>query len=481
MANSYFGAEILEKDTTIDERINKVIEKYPILDAYLHHFSQTSMKNQIPGLLSFFFIQGQTTLPYIRLPTGDTHLDLRVHVFWIQPSRTGKSIAWNFISDIMEKAEIPFDLFASGTDAGLIGSTEQEYDSNGKPTGEVKVVEGLLSGRKAINFDEGSILLTPNKHSQETVLYLQTACNPVGSGNNTLVKHMKGQKIECPSLVSLWITTYPPKGVKEYVLTKGIFQRVLLYHKHWDMDDRKEVSNRRLNTFMKKPKKVEMTKDDLYDYFKSTEKRIRDRLLDMAEMTFSQWSESSNEEKEEVVQEHMWNMFSAGEDYTKQLEKASENLYEKLAAQPPSISEIIASFTPAIENYLGIFAIHMAILDESWVVTGDHVDDANNILFTLFENLIAWLTDSVEVGGNKQKEAKIHDAMIACHGEQTQHELDTHGDGWVLKNIFISTYMSRAKVSKSTADRHFKDYGASLFKSRKSGGRVFIRKIGDTQ
>jgi len=41
--------------------------------------------------------------------------------------------------------------------------------------------------------------------------------------------------------------------------------------------------------------------------------------------------------------------------------------------------------------------------------------------------------------------------------------------------------MDKAKVSKSTAERHFKDYGGSLFKSRKSGGRVFIRKVGDAQ
>jgi len=68
----------------------RAIEKFPILDAYLHHFSQTSMKNEIPGLLSFFFIQGQTTLPYIRLPTGESNLELRVNVFWIKHSRKGK-------------------------------------------------------------------------------------------------------------------------------------------------------------------------------------------------------------------------------------------------------------------------------------------------------------------------------------------------------------------------------------------------------
>ena len=81
----------------------KAVQKFPVLEGYLHHFSQTSMMNEIPGMLSFFFIQGQVALPYVRIPTGDSHLDPRVHVFWIQPSRTGKSIAWNFISEIMER------------------------------------------------------------------------------------------------------------------------------------------------------------------------------------------------------------------------------------------------------------------------------------------------------------------------------------------------------------------------------------------
>jgi len=459
----------------------QAVERFPILKAYLHHFSQTSMKNEMPGLLSFFFIQGQTTLPYVRLPTGDTHLDLRVHVFWIQPSRTGKSIAWNFISDVMEEAEIPFELFASGTDAGLIGSTNAILDENKKPTGEYETVEGLLAGRKAINFDEGSILLTPNKHGQETVLYLQTACNPVGSGNNTLVKHMKGNKIECPSLVSLWITTYPPKGVKEYVLTKGIFQRVLLYYRHWDMEERQEVSNRRLGTFFGRAEKNDISKDELYQYFRDTEKRIRDRLLDMAEIGFTSWDESSNEEKEAIVQEHMWDMFTPSDDYQTALYQASDEIYDLLRNMSPSMSEIVASFTPAIENYLGIFSVHMAILDEKWVVNAEHVDLAHEILIDLFQNLITWLEDSVEVGGNKQKEAKAHDGMIAAYNEGTPYEIEGLGDGWRLRSIFFTTYMDKSKVSKSTAERHFKDYGGSLFKSKKSGGRVFIRKIGDTE
>ncbi len=453
----------------------KAVQKFPVLEGYLHHFSQTSMMNEIPGLLSFFFIQGQVALPYVRIPTGDSHLDPRVHVFWIQPSRTGKSIAWNFISDIMEKIEVPYDAFASGTDAGLIGSTNAVLDDKQKPTGEYETVPGLLAGRKAINFDEGSILLTPNKHSQETVLYLQTACNAVGSNSNVLVKHMKGNKIECDSLVSLWITTYPPKGVKDYVLTKGIFQRVLLYWAHWDMGMRQEVSTTRLGTFWQRSEVNDLSKDDICDYFKDTDKRIRDRLLNMSEITYTQWYEMTDDEREEIVQRHMWDMFKPDTDYTTALYQSSDDIYELLMNMDAGMSEIVASFTPGVENYLGIISLHMALLDESWVVKAEHVDMAHEILIDLFQNLISWLEDSVEIGGNKAKEGKIHENMLKAYNTCADYELEGHGDSWRRKQGVVQQYIESTGVSMATAQRHFKDYASKLFNSRKQGKRVYYR------
>tara|TARA_R110000751_G_scaffold41420_1_gene97238 strand:+ start:300 stop:1700 length:1401 start_codon:yes stop_codon:yes gene_type:complete len=453
----------------------KAVQKFPVLEGYLHHFSQTSMMNEIPGLLSFFFIQGQVALPYIRIPTGDSHLDPRVHVFWIQPSRTGKSVAWNFISEIMEEIEVPYDSFASGTDAGLIGSTNAVLDDHQKPTGEFETVPGLLAGRKAINFDEGSILLTPNKHSQETVLYLQTACNAVGSNSNVLVKHMKGNKVECDSLVSLWITTYPPKGVKDYVLTKGIFQRVLLYWAHWDMGMRQDVSTTRLGTFWKKPIENDLSKDDICDYYKNTEKRIRDRLLNMSEVTFTQWSEMTDDEREDTVQQYMWDMFKPSLNYTTALYQASEDIYGLLLDMNPAMSEIVASFTPGIENYLGIISLHMALLDESWEINDEHVDMAHEILIDLFQNLISWLEDSVEIGGNKAKEGKLLESMLKSYNSCADYEIEGNGDGWRRQSSVWNTYMADTGVSKSTAQRHFKDYSNKIFVTRKQGKRVYYR------
>jgi len=114
-------------------------------------------------------------------------------------------------------------------------------------------------------------------------------------------------------------------------------------------------------------------------------------------------------------------------------------------------------------------------------VNADHVDLAHEILFDMFQNLISWLEDSVEVGGNKQKEAKIHDGLLVAYGECTPHDLDNFGDGWRLQSIMQSVYMEKSKVSKSTAERHFKDFGSDLFNRKKSNGRVYLRKKGENQ
>ena len=48
------------------------MQTYPILRGYLEHFREVSKDNEIPGLLSFFFILGQVALPFVRMPIGFT-------------------------------------------------------------------------------------------------------------------------------------------------------------------------------------------------------------------------------------------------------------------------------------------------------------------------------------------------------------------------------------------------------------------------
>ena len=448
--------------------------KYEILKGYTDHFNATSIDNDIPGLLSFFFIQGQVAVPYVRIPWGSSHLDPRNHVFWIQSSRTGKSIAWEFVGDVLKDIGINSDLYTTGTDAGLIGGFEMEDDGEG---GKIPILkEGMLTGQKALNFDEGSIILNPNKHSQETVLYLQSACNPVGSNNNMLVKHTKTGRIETESLVSLWITTYPPSGVKEYVLTKGIFQRVLLYWSNWTMERRKAVSEIRAESAFKVTAPMKVSYDDITSYFKDLELRLRNRVLNMTETTFVEWDEMARPDKEALVQSVMEKMFTADENtFYPALLDAIDDYYTLLNGLNPNILEVVSSFIPAMENNTLIFATHIAMLDESWVVTGEHVDMAKDILYDIFRNLILWLEDEVEIGPKVQEKANNKSKWVNAYNAVDGVELGNRGDGWRSKTKVIRSYEQQNTVSQGSAYNNFDKWARSMFDTTKDGRVVFIR------
>jgi len=449
------------------------INKFPIFKGYIEHFGNTSIDNDIPGMLSFFFVQGQIAVPYVRIAWGSSHLDPRVHTFWIQSSRTGKSIAWEFVGDVLRDINVPTDLYTTGTDAGLIGGYEESTDSDGIKENILK--EGFLNGRKALNFDEGSIILNPNKHSQETVLYLQSACNPVGSNNNVLVKHTKAGRIETESLVSLWITTYPPAGVKEYVLTKGIFQRVLLYWSNWTMERRMNVSHIRAESAFKKIPKMKVSYDEVTNYFMTLEKRLRDKVLDVTETPFVEWDSMSRERQEDLLQESMTEIFSATDDFYPAMFDAIEEYYELLTGLGPGISEVVASFVPAMENYTVIFATHMAMMDETWEVNGDHVDMSKEILYDLFKNLIQWLEGEVEIGPKVAERATQRNKWIVAFQQVEPMELGNRGDGWRKKGSIMSTYMTQNSVTRGTAFNHFSKWAKNIFDTAKDGKVVYLR------
>ena len=454
-----------------------VVKKYPFFEGYVNRFGRTSIDNDIPGMLSFFYIQGQIAAKYVRIPWDASHLDPRVHVFWIQPSRTGKSVAWEFVGDVLKDCGLQQDMYTSGSDAGLIGGVVNEtiVDENGKKEQVQVVTEGMLAGQKALNFDEGSIILNPGKHSQETVLYLQSACNPIGSNSNILVKHLSGKRIETESLVSLWITTYPPAGVKEYVLTKGIFQRVLLYWSDWDMQRRMGVSMKRMERAFTSGSKQKVSYEEIVDHFTGLEKRLRDRVLNLTEITFAEWDGMTREEQEDAVQSVMNEMFTADESFYVATYDLVEDLYSLLDDLNFAIANVVSSFVPAMENYSVVLATHIAMMDEVWVVTGEHLDMAKEIIYDLFKNLILWLEGEVEVGAKQTEKANHAKNWTNAYSLIAPVELDKKGEGWRKKAAVLKQYCLKEQVTRGTAFNRFSKWGAHLFDAAKDASTVYIR------
>ena len=99
---------------------------------------------------------------------------------------------------------------------------------------------------------------------------------------------------------------------------------------------------------------------------------------------------------------------------------------------------MVASFMPAVENYTVIFATHMAMLDKSWEVTGEHVDMAKDILYDLTRNLILWLEDEVEVGYKKTEIVEQKKRWVIAYQNTAPVDFeDGRGEGWRQKNAII--------------------------------------------
>ena len=474
------------------------VKKYPILRDYVDRFRKTSFYNETPALLSFFFLQGQAVVDYVRIPVWASYLDPRFHVFWIQPTRSGKSIAWEFIGEIARHASIDADMFTSGTDAGLIGSFQTHKDEDGNYYTEE--VPGLLNGKKLLNFDEGSILLqpSPKQFFQEVILYLQQSMNPIGSHSNTLTKHMKDGKIETESRVSFWITTFPPAGVKEYVLTKGLFQRVLLFYAPWDNDKRMQVSKRRMRGLWSDEMKEVRSTEDLEQHFIEVQSLVREHLFACSNIDGQMWEDLDENIKEEraereaIVRGAALQLFRKSRDFDAAVDMAVEEFYRLVSGMDAKLSDVVLSFMPNIENYLNILATHLVLIEknearnsgnydpsEVWTVRGEHIDMAMEILYDVYERLIVWLESDLELGATKAaKIAKVESWQKAIDACKNYDLGDHRGDGWVLKKDVIKSYGRLMDRSQPVVYKHYNDLRNS-FKETKVSGVPYVRWSGE--
>jgi len=455
------------------------VQKYPILKGYLDHFNEVSRNNEIPGLLSFFFIQGQAAIPFVRIPVGGSNLDPRVSTFWIQPTRTGKSAAFQVIEKVCDGANLESVDYNSGNDAALVGTLVPDPDDEDRQNPQMITRPGLLAGRKGLNFDEGSVLLKGGQHNENTTLFLQSALNSAGTGRNYLTKHMARDTFTIKSEVSLWITTYPPKGVKEHVLEKGIFQRVLTYWRDWTLEMRRAINHELAEAQYNQPD-FEISFDEVTTYFTDLQQRLEARIIELSGLSDLEWNEMSKDDQEAVVMRiccEEKRLFRPDSGYVPALIQAIDEYYTLVENMSADKQGVCASFIMGLQNYTAVLSHHMAMIEGTWELRGDHIDMAKEILYDLYQNLIHWLESEVKVGaGNKEKgqmEAFWKDAFNRC--ERFDFD-DRRGQGWVKKSELLKAFSQISNFSSpSTINNKFNEYGAKMFKDTREGIRVYLR------
>lgn len=462
---------------------------------YIERFNTVSFFNEYAGLLSFFFVMGQLCAPYMRVPIHGTYIDCRVHTYWIQQSRTGKSIAWEFTDRLLEACGIESDTFTAGSDAKLIGTVQQTpvVDDNGRPTGEVNhiTVPGLLNGYKTLLFDEASILLNDSKaHFSDKILYLQQAMAPLGSRTNILVKHLVGGDVRTPSGVSLWMTTYPPKDIMAHVLDKGFFQRVFLFQNDITSEQRQTTSEHRVAGAYTRTDERIMDYGTLAEYLQGCVDLMKNRLFDAMGITWETvevrnedgeieerrierdevWRRIPEGEREQAAMRHAHDIFTVSAGYHPALLNAVDDYYglvNNIASE--AVRETALSFLPNIENYTMIFANLIAVLMREDQITEDHIMMASEIIFDNLHNLTIWLEQKESVKDKKKVTAE-RASWTKASGMCKKYTSEKDGVERVMQSDLLKVYAAQQSVADITAERRFK--------ALRKGGQVEIVKQG---
>ena len=443
---------------------------------YIERFNTVSFFNEFAGMLSLFYVVGQVIAPYVRVPIHGTHLDTRVHVYWIQQSRTGKSAAYEFTKQLLDACGVEAAKFTTGSDAGLLGHVDQEpeYDEDGKPTGKMNyvVTKGLLNGYKSLLFDEASVLLDDKKsYFSEKILYLQEAMASIGSATNNLAKVLKGADIQVVSGVSIWATTFPPKDIMHHVLEKGFFQRVFLYQNDVSQELRQTTSEHRLQgTYVPVPEKV-WGYNALAEFILEKRNEVKDRLLKAAGLTDEQWDEMTDFERDQVANLHCYDIFTIDESYHAALLNATTDYYELVnAIHDANIRETATSFIPNIENYTITFGNIIATLMGSSVITADHIMMATEIIYDNLHNLVIWLEQKQDFQAKKKRDSQLHEWKLS-YGKCKKMAHSRSKRECVSKKELENIYAINQGVSKKTAERRLKKLTESPDAERLMDGR----------
>jgi len=199
--------------------------------------------------------------------------------------------------------------------------------------------------------------------------------------------------------------------------------------------------------------------------------------LKLTQMSNLEWDEMTREDQNELVKTIMTGLFTIDDSYIPALISAIDEYYSLIEDMDPLKQGVCASFIMGLQNYTTVLAHHMAMIEGTWEVRGDHVDMAKEVLYDLYQNLIHWLESEVKVGsGDKEKKALASFWRDSYRKAEVWDFDDRRGTGWAKKSEVMVIFGKLANLnSKSTINAKFNDYGAKMFEETREGVRVYVR------
>lgn len=193
-----------------------------LYEIWLHYFHMSVYKNDHLAPLLFLYVLGAyLTAKGVKNLIGGSYKSLRIHLFLIQSSGSGKSEAMKAVYYLLKFLGLDGAYTTKTTDAALVGTVSRDKD------GEVFERKGELAYKDFYIWDEGSILMKSGPHSENLQDILQIATDEPGY----IEKAMANGTLKYYTNTSICAGSYLDESINMAMLKRGCFQRMLIsYH-----------------------------------------------------------------------------------------------------------------------------------------------------------------------------------------------------------------------------------------------------------
>jgi hypothetical protein len=397
-------------------------------------------------MLSGHVILGQI-LKYHKIYFGPIWIDPRVSLFLVQPSGTGKSTPWEFISKVAQAGGLNVSDMDDISDAALIGGIEdvEELDPETRTKVTIhKEVSGLLQECDLLHYDEGKMIVERPSYAANILTWLQKALNPIDSEQNVCVRRLKYGTIRVKPTCSLIITSHPIEELLNTVLDTGFFQRIVLYCRDISISQRQSLEFMRVDRLGVKSEKAPLDIKGLGEKINQIRAHYKDK-----DVVFS-------------------------ENVKPILKGNIKKLYDEIAPTHERVKEIMATFVPRYANIMYVLAYHHACDRLSDEVQAEDVKYAYALTYILFKELKCWVETTADFHKIGRKDSVYLNSALSLYNGISK---DTP-DGYVMKYNFMKLCQDRWRISIDSVNKYlalFRGYGK--LKEREENNVIYIKII----
>lgn len=220
--------------------------------------------------------------------------DLRVHIMFSCFSSTGKDEGLNITEFILKDLDLEAGTFSTITDRTLVGAVNAIIKGNNDKYGLFKAGDsitikgvtheyknpieyGLLKEYRWIGFPEAEAVLKAGAHNTNLQLLLRQAMDKKREVN----KGVTGAAITFKTNTTLALATFPLEKLTASILTNGLFQRMLFYHKPITRELHNQIMLR--------------SKEKILDFDSPKNRAYSDALVKKLKELQKYWSENKEE------------------------------------------------------------------------------------------------------------------------------------------------------------------------------------------